>query len=228
MAGFAASVIPATAFDTREIAALFPFGAVLAGRVFGPWLAAARLRAVALGLACACQLAALGYAVAQPPAADPARTLAGFLAARHLTCGLGTFGDGNISTLDSGGAVRLLPVSWLPPAPTIRPLLNPHPQRRLPLPLPGGVAVPRLYQSAASWYDPRTGFADFIVTGGAGQDLPGPVVHGHGLEHEPAGAARPHPVAGAGRHRAPLSRPALFGRGDESHLRRPCAGQRVR
>jgi hypothetical protein len=27
------------------------------------------------------------------------------------------------------------------------------------------VAVPRLYQSAAPWYDPRTGYANFVVTG---------------------------------------------------------------
>ena len=40
LAGFVASVIPATPFDTREIAALLPFGAVLAGRVFGARLTA--------------------------------------------------------------------------------------------------------------------------------------------------------------------------------------------
>jgi hypothetical protein len=168
MAGFAASIIPATPFDTREIAALLPFGAVLAGRVFGPWLAAIRPGAAALAVACACQLAALGYAAAQPPAADPDQALADWLAAHHLAGGLGTFNDSNITTLDSGGAVRLLAVSWLPPAAAVRPLLNPHPERRLPLPLPGGAAVPRLYQSAASWYDPRTRYADFVVTGTAG------------------------------------------------------------
>jgi hypothetical protein len=42
LAGFVASVIPTTAFDTREIAALLPYGAVLAGRVFGRWLAGPR------------------------------------------------------------------------------------------------------------------------------------------------------------------------------------------
>jgi hypothetical protein len=167
MAGFAASVIPATPFDTREIAALLPFGAVLAGRVFGPRLAASRPGAVALAVACACQLAALGYLTAQPPAADPEQALGGWLAAHHLAGGLGTFSDGNITTVDSGGTVHLLAVSWLPPAPTIRPLLNVHPQLRLPLPLPGGAAVPRLYQSAASWYNPRTRYADFVVTGTA-------------------------------------------------------------
>ena len=157
MAGFAASVIPATPFDTREIAALLPFGAVLAGRVFGPAAAAAPAGAAALVAVGACQLAALGYGTAQPPAADPAQVLASWLTAHHLTCGLGTFSEDNITTLDSGGTVRLLTVSWLPPAP---------PARGRPQSLPV-VAVPRLYQSSAAWYDPRRCDANFVVTGSA-------------------------------------------------------------
>ncbi len=53
----------------------------------------------------------------QPAAADPEQALAGWLAAHGLTSGLGTFTEGNLTTLDSGGAVRLLTVSWLPPVP---------------------------------------------------------------------------------------------------------------
>ena len=167
MAGFAASVIPATPFDTREIAALLPFGAVLAGRVFGPMLAASPAGAAALAAAGACQLAALGYATAQPPAADPAQVLASWLTAHHLTCGLGTFSEDNITTLDSGGAVRMLTVSWLPPAGPVLPRQDPGRQQPRPAPLPA-VAVPRLYQSSASWYDPRRCDANFVVTGSAG------------------------------------------------------------
>jgi hypothetical protein len=169
MAGFAASVIPATAFDTREIAALLPFGAVLAGRVCGPWLAGPRAWRAALAVAGACQLAALGYGAAQPPAADPEQALASWLAAHQLTCGLGTFSEDNITTLDSGGTVRLLTVAWLPPIPPSPPLPNLRSAERshLPLPLPGHAAVPRLYQSSASWYDPRTGYANFVVSGTA-------------------------------------------------------------
>jgi hypothetical protein len=155
MAGFVASVIPATPFDTREIAALLPFGGVLAGRVFGSRLAApgiARVRPAVAGLtvAGACQLAALGYGAAQPAAAAPEQALAGWLSAHGLTSGLGTFSEGNLTTLDSGGAVRLRAVSWLAPSRSS----------------PGG-AVPRLYQSPASWYDPRTQYANFVVTGTA-------------------------------------------------------------
>jgi len=179
LAGFVASVIPATPFDARELAAALPFGAVLAGRIFGPWLTSARLISArppvgrrarfrprvaalvpasgerarfrpgvaALLLAGGCQLGALGYEAAQPAAVSPEQALAGWLAARHLTTGLGTYTEDNAITLDSGGAVRMLTVSWRSPA-------------------AGGTAA-RLYQSSASWYDPRTGYADFVVTGPA-------------------------------------------------------------
>jgi hypothetical protein len=161
-AGFVASVIPATPFDARELAAALPYGAVLAGRIFGPWLTSPRLSGsrapdgwrsrfrpgvAALALAGGCQLAALGYGAAQPAAASPEQALAGWLAARQLTTGLGTYTEGNITTLDSGGAVRLLTVSWHPPD--------------------VGGTVARLYQSSASWYDPGTGYANFVVTGPA-------------------------------------------------------------
>jgi hypothetical protein len=187
LAGFVASVIPATPFDTREIAALLPFGAVLAGRVFGPRLTApgrrpararaprrpARARAprpsvAALAVAGACQLAALGYGAVQPAAPDPEQALAGWLAARGLTTGLGTFTDANLTTLDSGGAVRVLAVSWVRPEPPARgpfpPDLRTSQAARLPR---RGGAVPRLYQSSASWYDPQGQYANFVVSGSA-------------------------------------------------------------
>jgi hypothetical protein len=183
LAGFVASIIPATSFDTREIAALLPFGAVLAGRVFGPRLAAARPArgrapgarvrrfrpsVAALAVAGACQLAALGYGAAQPAAADPEQALAGWLAAHGLTTGLGTFTDGNLTTLDSGGAVRLLAVSWVRPAPPARRTFLPDLRtgQAAELPQPGG-AAPRLYQSSAAWYDPWAQYANFVVSGTA-------------------------------------------------------------
>jgi hypothetical protein len=170
LAGFIASVIPATAFDTREMAALLPFGAVLAGRVFGPRLARSRAGTAALALAGAGQLLALGYGITRPPAVDPERALAGWLAARHLTSGLGTFTDANLTTLDSGGAVRLAAVSWRPPT---SPAVCPQDATAARSPAPpactatAGGAVARLYQSSDSWYDPRAARANFIVTGTA-------------------------------------------------------------
>jgi hypothetical protein len=191
LAGFVASVIPATPFDARELAAALPYGAVLAGRVFGPWLTrerpngtvaaradpaepadqAGRSRGwrsrfrsgsrdwrsrfrpgvAALVLAGVCQLTALGYEVTRPAAAGPEQALAGWLVANHLTAGLGTYTEDNITTLDSGGAVRMLTVSWGPP--------------------PGAAqsqhSVARLYQSSASWYSLRAAYANFVVTGTA-------------------------------------------------------------
>ncbi len=159
LADFVASTIPSTPFDTRELAAALPYGAALAGRVFGPWLTSSprhaspgwrsRLSpaAAVLALAGGCQLAALGYEAAQPPAIGPEQPLAGWLAAHHLTTGLGTYSEDNITTLDSGGAVRMLTATWRTPA--------------------NGGTVARVYQSSASWYDPRTADANFVVTGTA-------------------------------------------------------------
>ena len=188
MAGFVASVIPSTPFDTREIAALLPYGAALAGRVFGPWLAGPRPRthrkaagparaawlapvrpgAVALTAALACQLAALGYSLTAPSATDPEQALAGWLCAHGLTRGIGTFNEDNLTTMDSGGAVRLVTLSWVPPAVAAQRYPRPpylRPSRVVAILQPRVVAVPRLYQSPASWYDPRTQQANFIVTG---------------------------------------------------------------
>jgi hypothetical protein len=170
LAGFVASTIPATAFDTREMAAILPFGAVLAGRIFGPWLAQSWIAVAALALAGACQLAALGYAVTRPPVSDPELALAGWLAAHQLTSGLGTFTEDNVTTLDSGGTVRLATVSWRAPS---SPAVCPRSARAPASPTPpactdtAGRAVPRLYQSSASWYDPRAARANFVVTGTA-------------------------------------------------------------
>ncbi len=99
----------------------------------------------ALALAGVCQLIALGYGATRPPTANPEQTLAGWLPDHHLTTGLGTYTEDNVTTLDSGGAVRLRTVSW--------------PR--------SGRAVPRLYQSSASWYDPHTAYANFVVSGTA-------------------------------------------------------------
>ena len=170
LAEFVASAIPSTPFDTREMVAVLPFGAVLAGRVFGPWLisslpsAPSRLSSsqprssrlkfgVVAGLAvvCACQLAALGYGATRSPATNPEQALAGWLTAHHLTTGIGTYTEDNVTTLDSGGSIRLRTVTWSR----------------------SGPAVPRLYQSSVSWYDPRTSYANFVVSGTAdrGGDL---------------------------------------------------------
>jgi hypothetical protein len=132
-----------TGYDAREIAAVLPLGAVLAGRQIGPVLArreAPRFRSVyiALGLL-ACYGAALGYGAAQAAAPGDNADLAGWLAAHDLRYGLGR-AESNIVTVDSGGQVHLAVVADR-----------------------GGRVRTQLYQSAASWYDPKLHYANFIV-----------------------------------------------------------------
>jgi hypothetical protein len=119
----------------REIAAVLPFGAALAGRLlagrvvtlpaFRLWLFPA-LGGIACGY-----LAALGYAATlpSPPAAN--EPLAAWLTAHHLTDGLATYWLANSTTLDSGGRIqvssvqadngRLVPGNWETLAPAYDP-----------------------------------------------------------------------------------------------------------
>ncbi len=116
-----------------------PFGAVLAGRLLAGTLARAWLRPVLAGLL-ACYALALGYGVTQPAVTDSERPVVGWLEAHHLSTGLGTYAESNVITLDSGGRVAVRAVAWQLPR-----------------------AVPRAYESKASWYDPRLSYANFVV-----------------------------------------------------------------
>jgi hypothetical protein len=145
VAAFAFSSLPRTIWDTRQISAVLPFGAVLAGRLLAGDLLRVRL-VPALAVLLACYTAALGFDAAQPdiPAHDQA--LADWLVAHHFTYGLSNYFEGNITTLDSGGRVHLVAVSW-----------GAH------------KSVPRAYQSESSWYDPQLHYANFVVNTGADQ-----------------------------------------------------------
>jgi len=89
------------------------------------------------------RLGALGWlAHAALDAGDAA--VVGWLAAHHLSTGLGTYTESNIITLDSGGRIAVRTVSWR---------------------LSG--AIPRAFESEASWYDPWLNYANFIVTNSA-------------------------------------------------------------
>lgn len=143
LAAYVYSVIPVTWFDTREIAVVLPFGAVLAGRLLAGTLARAWLRPVLAGVL-ACYVFALGYGVAQPAVSDSEQPVVGWLEAHHLSTGLGTYAESNLITLDSGGRVAVRAVTWW-----------------------GSGAVPRNYESKASWYDPRMGSASFVIVNSA-------------------------------------------------------------
>jgi hypothetical protein len=143
LVAYIVSVVPVTWFNTREIVVVLPFGAVLAGRLLAGTLARARLRPVLAG-GLACYALALGYGMAHAPVSDGEKPVIPFLEAHHLSTGLGTYAESNLITLDSKGRVEVRAVSWLPSG-----------------------AVPRAYESKASWYDPQLSYANFVLVNSA-------------------------------------------------------------
>jgi hypothetical protein len=147
---YAVSIVSFGLFDAREILAVLPFGAVLAGRMV-PGQLAGLPRRLKPALACAaaavlaCYLAALGYGAAQPPVADNEQAVIPWLEAHHLTSGLGTYVEANLLTMDSGGRITIREVAWRS----------------------AGGDVPRSFETKASWYDPRHSYANFILTNSA-------------------------------------------------------------
>jgi hypothetical protein len=131
----------ATDLNAREFAVVLPFGAVLAGRTLftRAGLGWARWRLALAAVLAAGYAASLGYAVAQPSAPPANAQLAAFLAAHHLTGGIGGYWQSSIVTVESDGAVTVRAV-W---ADTLRP----YP-----------------WESKDSWYDPRSQRATFLVT----------------------------------------------------------------
>jgi hypothetical protein len=122
----------------HEIVTVLPFCAVLAGRLLGSGLVKARLvPLLAVGLAC--YLGALAYNDTQPVRAPLHADLADWLEAHHLTTGLAPYWESNITSLDSGGRVRLAPLK------------------------PGGASA-NPYESDSAWYDPAVSRANFVVT----------------------------------------------------------------
>jgi hypothetical protein len=154
----------------REIVAVMPFGAVLAGRTLGgPILAALRpaawrraapwrwpagwLRAAAAVVAAvvaAGYLGALAYAAAQPPVPSANQSLASWLAAHDLTDGLAAYWEAGSVTLDTGGQVTINGVEV---------------DRYHKL-------VPYHWESDLSQYDPKLHDARFVVVGGPATELP--------------------------------------------------------
>ena len=137
----------ATDLNAREFAVVLPFGAVLAARTLAAdlrgrqarqrrWLAPVLL-AVLAGYA-----ASLGYAAAQPSAPAANTQLGTFLAAHHLTSGIGGYWESSVVTVGSDGAV------------TIRAVGPVHLQ-------------PDLWESKSSWYDSGSNRATFLVTDSA-------------------------------------------------------------
>jgi hypothetical protein len=135
--------------STREISAVLPLGAALAGRVLAGPVLRMRIRGVpamaaGLSVVLAGYLFALGAYSSERPVAGWNQDLAGWLAGQHLGGGLTpTYAIANSVTLDSAGQVDLREVG-LSGTTLTRPS--------------GG------WGFASSWYNPAVSRADFMVT----------------------------------------------------------------
>jgi hypothetical protein len=139
----------------REMAAILPLGAVLAGRVLGDrlaaWTRAARYwLAPVLAVLAAGYLAALGFGAAQPARPGPNEPLAAWLTARGLTDGLATYWQANSTNVDSHGRIVLSAV-----------VQDVHDR-----------LVPYLWETDEANYDPARRYANFVVADGPSA-LPG-------------------------------------------------------
>jgi hypothetical protein len=139
------STVPATWFDTREIVAVLPFGAVLAGRQLAGPLMRMRLEPWLAGVL-VCYIAMLGYDVAQPATLDTEHAIVPWLEAHHLSTGIGTYTEDNLISVDSGGKINVYTVTWRKSG-----------------------AVARAYESKLSWYNPKLHYANFVVENSADQ-----------------------------------------------------------
>lgn len=111
VAAYVFSVLPSTYWANREIAAVLPFGAVLAGRLLAGRLIEARMLPALAAVAC-CYLIALGYGITRPQVPAHDQALTGWLTQHHLTTGLGSYAEGNSVTLDSHGAIQVYAPTW--------------------------------------------------------------------------------------------------------------------
>ena len=144
LAAYVLSTRAGVVTQTREIDAVLPLSAALAGRLLGGQALAGRLKSALLVPLLLIVL--LGYLVglmreiSQPPVAAQNQQLTSWLAARHLHTGLSGYWESNVVTLTSGDRVQIR-------------LVN----------APGGRLVPSTFEGKAEWYDPYRNTANFVV-----------------------------------------------------------------
>ena len=137
MAAYLPSTLATGVLNAREMAVVLPFGAALAGRTLAPRIRGTKLARVLLAVLIGYGLG-LAHEAAQPAVAPANERLASWLAAHHLTYGLGGYWEASIVTADTGGRVTIRAV------------------------LPTTVRWDS-WESKQSWYDPRSHWADFVV-----------------------------------------------------------------
>jgi hypothetical protein len=150
LASYALSTQASSVLSTREIVAVLPLGAVLAGRQLGDRLLAIRWAPVAALLVLAGYIGGLGYALAQPPAQPQNQQLTSWLAAHHLRSGLSGYWQSNIVSLTSGDRVQVRQITED----------GPH-------------LVPYRWEADMAWYNPRHAVATFVVLAPGTQEYPG-------------------------------------------------------
>jgi hypothetical protein len=150
-----------TAQSSREIAAVLPLGAALAGRLLARRLRRARL-VPALAAVLAVYLAGLAFYATRPPVPANNQTLAAWLVQHRLSYGLTpSYWIGNSTTVDSGGKVAVRTVQT------------------------GGKSVSlNLWEIDRSWFSAKAHVANFVVMPGPGdwRDNPAayPMLHTFG------------------------------------------------
>jgi hypothetical protein len=152
----AAYVVSTQAFDlgsTHELAAVLPFGAVLAGRLIPGRLIPGRPLTRALLPALLAVLAGyagvLAYHAVSSPRPPTTQAVASWLTVNHLASGIGTYWTANITTVATSGRVEVRPVY-----------------------LSCGRFSPYAWESKQSWYAPPSSptFLVLGLTGAAGAD----------------------------------------------------------
>jgi hypothetical protein len=127
--------------NAREMAAVLPFGAILAARLLAARIVASRLAISALVLALGCYLAGMAWELRQPVAPAQLAGAATWLEENHLTYGLSMYWESSALTLASDNQVKLRPVVG---------------ERSTGL-QPYGEMTQR------DWYNPKKNYANFVL-----------------------------------------------------------------
>ena len=125
--------------DPNEMIGLLPIGAALAGRLLAGRLISGGL-VPAMAAVLVTLAVVLGFNASHPAQAGDTQPAAAWLAAHHLTYGLGQFGVANSATVYSGNQVQVRPVRLF------------H-----------GDLVTTPWEMDSSWYEPRLHDANFVI-----------------------------------------------------------------
>jgi hypothetical protein len=144
LAAYLAGIQAQDITNTREIVAVLPFGAALAGRLLGGYLVRPRL-AAPMAAVLAISAGMLVFDAVQPPVqASPMADVAHWLAAHGLTRGLAGYWQANSVTVDSGNRVQVRAVGESPV---------------------GGLTGRTWWEDDQAWYAPGT-TATFLISVG--------------------------------------------------------------